>query len=342
MSCPLLERVPPELRLKIYGYVFNVSAWQHLANRVNEKDPRVAYKEYLMESTGYSLPFPPFHVCSRVGALWSRCNWDLPKHRSAILMTCRQIYGEAIDVLLNGTLFHLLPDLEWPNGFTRCENIRFLRKARYLLVDYTVHSPWELQSLTKPPCRGSDVRSDIPENSARNQPEQIVMEPFSRWPDLISDERTGVTLGRFLALAADGNPQREWEAQRSHFDTETFTLSLKGQISEHFRSTCFEMRVKSFRVLGIDGEFMSREQIYQLRPWKNLPNGRIECGDEPAERKYWCLLMDPESFACNLEFDSKDHLMSHKMVQHNFSRYSLHVPVAFMLNSSGKMVSLIA
>jgi hypothetical protein len=175
-----LLALPPELRLEIFRYVFAVPVWQSHRNScaVSARDATCPHCGPCSVVNALSNPplYPPARIqVDRAGVLFqpwstpmaaaSKCfpEWpsivaSWPSERTAILRTCKAIYGEARDVLYNDTLFivqvsfcseHMRRALGLPCPQDDTFPVSFpsqLQQSRHLAVELQIHSHSDIRS----------------------------------------------------------------------------------------------------------------------------------------------------------------------------------------------------
>jgi hypothetical protein len=176
---PLLA-LPPEIRLTIYCYVFTIPAWHEHRNScaVSARDatcphcgpcsvlntlsnpPLYPPARILIDGRGTRfLPWStPMAAARKCFPEWPSIVASWPSERTAILRTCKAIYGEARDVLYNDTLFvvqvsfcseHIRRALGLPYPRDDTFPISFpsqLQQSRHLAVELQIHSHSDIRS----------------------------------------------------------------------------------------------------------------------------------------------------------------------------------------------------
>ena len=93
-SCSFLERLPLELRLHIYEYVLG-------GETIHLVHIRKRSSEWPSQTSGSMLT-------SMIGANWNPMRsdpWESPDINPALILSCRQIYREAVDILYSSNVF---------------------------------------------------------------------------------------------------------------------------------------------------------------------------------------------------------------------------------------------
>ncbi len=136
-SCSFLERLPFELRLRIYEYALGGQTI-HLVHLRND-------------SVQWPFQASSPMITSMIGANWDPLKpdpWEPPIISLALLLTCRQIYSEAADVLYSSNFFatdnirvfiHLAENCRCPQRLLAIKHLQVSITWRFfpLLASYT-------------------------------------------------------------------------------------------------------------------------------------------------------------------------------------------------------------
>ncbi|KAA8652204.1 hypothetical protein EYZ11_008321 [Aspergillus tanneri] len=210
-DCGLLSRLPPEIRLMIYGYVFGDEA-VHLVQVKNKiRHVRCRHPVSSVDQNRRCCPSTPAHwrqesnknhnnnqqLHHHSAMLYPHTHADLPSALSnsslALLRCCRAIYAEAADILYANVVFDV-DDLHTFIAFSRTVGTDRLRSIRRLTVQW---SPvWQ-------PMAGHEQPSSI---FAHTHNDRLWSLFWSRVAALrgLEELHLSVDLGRFSGTPAGG------------------------------------------------------------------------------------------------------------------------------------------